>query len=1160
MAIPYVPGAFGDLVCPRCGELLPEAVYWMVLTPDSAPELLELVDEGRLNLVECAVCGDLGDLSAPVLWADDDRSILVYDTFTASREESAVRAEIFALLEERGGFDVGALRVNSLSVRNFRELNDFRELDDEWFALALEGIRLREARMGIFGQARVEAICRDIRTSPIFFISDYERSAELLGRAELWCGDEARSVREVLDGALDPDDETLSPGSKVKRLPPSALEWFHTALAEARQVITGEIDDIGELIGAERAVGVLLDRDISLTPVEAERFGEAAIGWDALLNGLPDLLEQLAGEPAEESPAAPENRGVRQVMRTLGGGEWQPFAWTDTDVIDPPDGLEEAVAAYEAGRYEEALERTLLVERSCRPDQRRLCALYTAMLTLECGRPYGRGMAWDAIEATITDIQRTGRVELNELTGLAHVQRVVGEVERSIGEFQWALNHQLSAFDLYLSLEDWGWLSEVGPALVVSLVAFGRQGEAFEIADLLDTEEIGHRMPRALLAEMFGALASAVNPGLEIVCDLGTGEIGAIDLGGAKSMAVVEFRSPNAPAEAGTLIVGNHCLNELVRALVDAEDPADRLRLLLAILQAEAGFLAGGRAPRETVNGSLIRSVHQLGVLALQAAGDDPPQSLVTDIALAFALACQVAVIEALRADEIFARGGPTGDLSVRLWGSALLTGKVAYALDRILDERRRNTMTAHGWLTEAVLTGYALALETAEELDQAIDLYQELIPRAEKRRSVFLNRMLTLWAQATMTPPYTRLSRCLFARYLSGGDFQDALLAGDALERHRARELRQRGIVLTGTEPTQWLVSPLTSAAATLPDGHAVICVGLHPHTVRVEGRWMAVGLPADPPASSGGSLTADEAGGWAEETIPPELLFEAHLWFSDRMQEAAQAVREARIATMEEYAGILERLVPAADVHERLATLWQALGAGAGRFGELHLSTEGYALQLPWSAAALLSAGEATVVRVVATTALVGRPQRPAEPTPAIVVAVQDDRSERANAQLLEAGGDLAELIYSEQPSDEADVGICLQADLHRVSSADALVLLGHGRRGRGLTHALHDFTTQPRTVVLLGCWSAHIDQDLSHMEVEGLAVSLLASGVEAVVASLWPVTLEAGALLTSRYLAELSRGVPPGRAFATARTVLRSDTRFDHPAVWCGFTLFG
>jgi hypothetical protein len=275
--------------------------------------------------------------------------------------------------------------------------------------------------------------------------------------------------------------------------------------------------------------------------------------------------------------------------------------------------------------------------------------------------------------------------------------------------------------------------------------------------------------------------------------------------------------------------------------------------------------------------------------------------------------------------------------------------------------------------------------------------------------------------------------------------------------------------------------------------------------------------------------------------------------------MQQAAQAVREARIATMEEYVGVLERFVPAADVHERLASLWRALGEGAGRFSELHISTEDYALQLPWSAAALISAGKETVVRILATTALVGRTPGPAEPAPSILIAVQDD-SERENAQLMQAGDDLAELIRSEQPSDEVTIEVLPQSDLHRAGSADAIVLLGHGRRGRGLTHALHEVTTWPRTVVLLGCWSAHIDQNLAHMEVEGLAVSLLAAGVEAVVGSLWPVTLEAGALFTSSYLAELSHGCTRGRAFATARASLRSDPPYDHPAVWSGFTLFG
>jgi len=1145
MAISYAPGAFGDLACPRCGEFLPDATYWMVLTPNSDPELLDLVDEERLNLVECAVCGEFGDLSAPVLWADGNRSILLYDPFTASREESAVRREIFSLLDELGGFDVGELSRNSLSVRKLWELNEFRALDDEWFAFALEGTRLREARMGIFGAARVEAICRDFRTSSILVISDYERSAELLGHTEFWRGEEAQGVREMLASALDPDDETRSPGSEPK-LPPSARERFHAAVDEVRQVASAEVD---ELIGVERAVGVLVDRDVSLNPAEAERFGKAAAGWAERFDGLTDLFAQHAAEPAGEPPAPPGHTELREVIGRVGGGDYRPFAWTDSHVTEPPAGLEEAVAAYTAGRYEEAFERALLVERSCDSDQKRLCALYTAMLTMECGRPYGRTLAVEAIGATIADIQGTGRAEWNELTALAHVQRVLGDVEKRSGQFQWALNHHLTAFDLYLTLEDWGWLSEVGPALVVSLVAFGRKGEAFDIAELLDSREIWPRMPRALLVQMLSALASAEEPGLEIVCDLGTGKVDVFDLGGARSRIVVGFRSLDNPAVAETLIIGNRGLNELVRLLAAAEDPADRLRLLLAVQQAEARFLANGRAARVTLNNSLIRDVHRLVAVALAAVGDEPSLDVAANIALAFAVACQSAATEARLADEIFVSGGGAiGEVPALLWGSALLTGKAAYELDQILDERRQSTMTDHGSLTEAVLTYYALALEAAGHLDQAIELYQERIPRAEKRRSVFLNRTLTLWAQAAMTPPYIRFSRCLFARYLSGGDFQDALLAADALERHRARELRQRAITLSGTEPSRWLVSPLTSAAAAVPDGHAVICVGLHPYTPRIKGRWMAVGLPAG------------DTGGWAQETSPPELLYESYVWFSDRMQQVTRAVREARITSMDEYAGVLERLVPAAEIYEHLDSLWKALGEGAERFIELHICTEDYALQLPWSAAALISEAEEPVVRVLPTTALVGRAPGETEPAPSVLVAVQDDRPEHENAQLLKAGGDLAELIYSEQPSDEAKVRVCPQSDLHLAGPIDALVLFGHGRRGQGITHVLHEFGTWPRTVVLLACWSAHIDQNLSHMEVEGLAASLLASGVEAVVASLWPVTLEAGALFVSGYLADLSGGTAPGRAFVTARAALRSDSRYDHPAVWSGFTFFG
>ncbi|MDF5756238.1 CHAT domain-containing protein [Spongiactinospora sp. TRM90649] len=1149
MAVPYAPGAFGDLSCPRCGEPLPETECWMVLTPDSDPALLDLVERGELNLATCAVCGQIGDLNVPVLWAEPGRSILVYDAFTASREESAIRRDIFAELAELDGFDVEALRGSSLTVRDFMELIDFLEMDDDLFDLAVTASRMREARMGLFGADRVEAILRDVEACPVFFIGDYERSAELLGHAEFWQGEQAESLRAIFADGLDPEDETATPGLRPRRLPPSARERFNAALAEAAEVITAEE---GELIGTERALGVLVDRAITLTPEEAERFGGAGAEAAARFEGLAEVFERLGAEPPEPPAEPPGRDALREVVGRVGGGEYRPFAWDLLpEAVEPPPGLEEAVAAYVDGRYEEALERALLAERSCEPDQVRLCALYTAMLTLECDRPYGRGLARDAIAATVASIEETGQAEVNELTGLAHVQRVLGEVERQVGEFQWSLNYQLTAFDLYLTLSDWGWLSEVGPALVVSLVAFGRKDEAFQIALLLDNEEFWPRVPREPLARMFSAMASIEEPGLELVCDLGDGQTRVVERDGHPSRIIVEFRAPGQPDQsASTMIIGNRGLNELVRLLAaaDDDDPADRLRLLLAVQQVEAYLLGSGREFRETVDMTLVRNVHQLVAMAMRAAGDDPPLPVVADVALAFATACQVAVTEALRADEIFARGGSTGDLGAYLWGLALLTGKVAYELDRVLDGLRRFTMTDHGSLTEAVLTSYALTLETAGELDKVIDLYRELIPRAEKRRSVFLNRTLTLWAQAAMSPPYIRLSRCLFARFLSGGDLGDAFLAADALERHRARELRRLGIARSGTEPSRWLVAPLDSASAALPDGHAVVCVGLHPHTVRVPGRWMAVGT------SAGG------AGAWAQETTPPELLYETHLWFAHQMQQAAQAVRRARVATMAEYTAILEQHVPAADAEARLCTLWKALGEGAGRFGELLISTEDYALLLPWSAAALVAAEREPVVRVLATTATAGQRPGAVDPAPSIVVAVQDDHSDRENARLAEAGEQVADLIAAEQPSDDARVIAVPQSELSVAGPAHALVLLGHGRRGHGLSHRLHEFAEPPRTVVLLGCWSAHIDQNLAHMEVEGLAVDLLGAGVEAVVASLWPVTLEAGALLTSAYLAELSQGLSPGRAFASARAALRSDPAFDHPAVWCGFTLFG
>jgi CHAT domain-containing protein len=123
-----------------------------------------------------------------------------------------------------------------------------------------------------------------------------------------------------------------------------------------------------------------------------------------------------------------------------------------------------------------------------------------------------------------------------------------------------------------------------------------------------------------------------------------------------------------------------------------------------------------------------------------------------------------------------------------------------------------------------------------------------------------------------------------------------------------------------------------------------------------------------------------------------------------------------------------------------------------------------------------------------------------------------------------------------------------------LDELLDAEVLILLGHGRRESGLHGFMDDFLDldgrrTPRTVILLGCWSAHIVQGLSHREVEGLAVSLMGAGTEAVVASLWPVALPAGCEFIAHFLMEAS-SKPHQHSF---RLAFAPSSRFgwDYPA---------
>jgi len=250
----------------------------------------------------------------------------------------------------------------------------------------------------------------------------------------------------------------------------------------------------------------------------------------------------------------------------------------------------------------------------------------------------------------------------------------------------------------------------------------------------------------------------------------------------------------------------------------------------------------------------------------------------------------------------------------------------------------------------------------------------------------------------------------------------------------------------------------------------------------------------------------------------------------------------------------GALTRLVPAEEFLTRLADLRAALAVPEGSFTFIRLVAEDYALQLPWSTAMALSeGGPGPAVSVTPTASLIGRQHRPETTLNDRVVI---------STSLAAAAFELADAIEARRSMEACPVEIYDQSDLEGLLETNVLILLGHGRRDSGLG-GFADFLplssrVVPRTVILLGCWSAHTVQDLSHREVEGLAVSLLAAGAETVVASLWPVAVPVGCVFVATFLEALAADTSPAAAFAVARDTVRA--HYPHPAIWSGFTCFG
>lgn len=604
-----------------------------------------------------------------------------------------------------------------------------------------------------------------------------------------------------------------------------------------------------------------------------------------------------------------------------------------------------------------------------------------------------------------------------------------------------------------------------------------------------------------------------------------------------------------------TTLIGSEAFNFLIRALANAEDPAARLAPLLAVAHVESPVTASTPGDERLIATSAVQTADELMRGVVAACGSAVGVTTLRDMGGACAFACTTYVSAARQADELCVDdgeqncGGSTlSEWASDMWSRALVAGSAALELEREMRQHRglnKSTLTDQGSNSDLILMSYPLALETVTAFSDAIDVYTELMPQREQRRAAYLDPKLALWAQTVMTMPYARFSRCLYARYNVDGAFEDVIRAADLLERHRARSLRERGIAITGTDSSRWTAAPMRTAVECLKQNHALIFIGSHPMTERIPGRWIAVGLSDDPSTR------------WVHETTPPTRLLEIHAWFADRMAGVAS---EMSTGSMPEYLELLVRLVPEEEMLARLVELWSALGLAGRTFSEIHLSAEDYALQLPWSAASLIesTADAPPGVTVVPTTALIGRPSRSdsdhTRPGRVVISTV-----------LPAAAFEVADAVEARRSVNSEPVRVHDESDVDQMLEADVLVLLGHGQRDAGLhgfadcLDRLHQGRT-PRAVILLGCWSAHLVQDLSHREVEGLAASLLGAGTEAVVASIWPVALPVGCEFVATFIEELDAGVAHSVAFATARDRLRAHAMFGHPALWAGFTLFG
>ena len=530
--------------CGNCGIPLPKVTRWQILTERADPELLNALAAGDLNNFSCVQCGVYGDFGEPVLLIDRprSRSILLYDPRSAPQPEQATRDKMFEMLERFPDAELASLREHSVTVADPEGFIMCRDSSDEAFASLIDADHRRTARRGIFGADRVALMCRDAAASGILLVDEFELSDELLGVPEFWTGQDAERIRAYFTKELEePSPATV--GSLMAIMPEvfAGLQGTHDSNS-----------GLQEMMAALRATAILADPRLSLEPVERTQFELEAGPFLPKLEMFRQFLNIIHDNSTGDNSGIGfdehdrKNR-LRDAMISVSGVSATTFAWDDSYVLDPPDELLQIVTLLNHGRAGEAHERAIAWAASCPPEYRRTAALVRAAAALRHGLPQGMALAEQAIDASIRDLERSRKVEINEMLAGALVHRFMANFFSSRGRTQDSLNENLAALDVYRTVGDYSNIAHIAPEIFSELLFRDKEEEAREISLLVteSPEVLSHLSDHAAI-ELFRNLALVERPWLEVVFFTDTGDMRVLNRRNARAVGreTIEAMSP----------------------------------------------------------------------------------------------------------------------------------------------------------------------------------------------------------------------------------------------------------------------------------------------------------------------------------------------------------------------------------------------------------------------------------------------------------------------------------------------------------------------------------------------------------------------------------------------------------------------------------------